>query len=441
MPRADWAPPQFFIAGLPTPQKHDYPSPEPYEHSISGKQGIRRMQEIKPFPQMLTAVQEMSLCKFVVSFLLACCGCYVYYLTFDFTLTKTYDFTVSIALEAGIDAPKRVSLYYQLLMIFGCVYIAAYKIMDKLLDILQQTLQEPQLRFVLQNGILLGSGLVALLSLQFIFPYPTPYIIAVLSIIIFMFIALYLIHYSRSAPFTINIVAFCTSLVARINAGIRNLSPATYINLWMAFACAATLFLSISRKDEIKPNPFFYVSLGIFCGSLLLSGLYKIAKNFPGLFSSKYLSRTAGLLSKALHPDTNTALIFILLLALQFLFRAAFLFPSNISFFSWHPFILSCLLYILTIFLQNTCQFSGRLFFSLFPLLCGPFCYTFSAEVQYFLSKWVIINTYHIFLSLIFLLCLSSYLLWSINKEFNKDALLKSLYLPILFCTLYICAA
>ncbi|WP_165080269.1 hypothetical protein [Desulfovibrio sp. ZJ746] len=399
------------------------------------------MQELSSFPQLLTGRQEMSLCKFVVSFLLACCGCYVYYLTFDFTLTKTYDFTVSIALEAGVDAPKRVSLYYQLLAIFCCVYIAAYKVVDKLLAILQQTLQEHQLRFVLQNGILLGSGLVALLSLQFIFPNPTPYFIGVLSVFIAIFAALYLAHYSRLSLVAHRLTGFCIALRSRINAVIQNLSPVTYVHLWMAFACAATLFLSISRKGEIKPNPFFYVALGIFCASITLTCLGKVAKNFPGFFSSRQLSRVTRFLSRAVQPDTNTALIFLLLLSLQFLFRAVFLFPANISFFSWNPFILSCLLYMVTIFLQASRPFTGRLFFALSPLLWGPFCYTFSAEVQYFLSKWAIINTYHIFLSLIFLLCLGSYFLLLLNKDFNKDALLKYLYLPIVFCTLYICAA
>lgn len=399
------------------------------------------MQELKSFPHLLTDEREMFFCKFVVSLLLACCACYVYYLTFDFTLTKPYDFTVSIALESGVDAPKRVSLYYHLLVIFSCVYVAAYKIADKLLVRLQKKLQERQLRFILQNCILLCSGLVALLSLQFIFPNPRPYFLGVLSALIIIFIVFYLSHCSKFAHFKDSINDFCAASLTRINTYIKNLSPATYVNLWMAFACVATLILSISRKGEIKPFPVFYVALGIFCANLTLAGICRLANTIPRLFFAKFFTTGITSGSKTFSGDTSTALIFILLLSLQFLIRALFIFPYNISFFSWHPFILSYILYLLAIFLQNTYSFSPRLFFALFPLLLLPFSYTFSAEVQYFLTKWTIISTYHIFLFLNFLLFLSSCFIWSLHKEVKTISLLKFLYLPILVCTLYGCSA
>lgn len=401
---------------------------------------MRRMQETQPLPTLWTDAREMFLCKFIISFLLACTCCYLYYLTFDFTLTKTYDFTVSISLEAGVDAPKRVPLYYQLLAIFCCVYIAAYKITDKILVRLQKTLQARQLRFLLQNCIIICSGIVALLSLQFIFPNPRPYFRGILSILIIIFIAFNLAHFSIFASFKNFIINFCAVTATRINTYIKNLSPAAYVNLWMTFACVATLLLSMSKKGEIKPIPFFYVALGIFCANLTLAGMRKITKISSRFFPSKNFNPKKIFYSKTFSADTTTALIFILLLSLQFIIRALFTFPNNISFFSWHPFILSYVLYLLVIYLQNKFHFSERLLFSLSPLLLLPFCYTFSAEVQYFFTKWAIFNTYHIFLFLIFLLFLGSFFIWSFNKKFNCGTLLKYLYLPILFCTLYVCS-
>lgn len=379
----------------------------------------------------------MPLCKFLVSLLLACCGCYLYYLNFDLTLTKTYDYTVSIALESGIDAPKRVSLYYQLLIIFSCVYIASYKIINILLAILQKTFQAPQLRFWLQNCIILCSGLLVLLSLQFIFPNPAIYYIRIIGILLCIFLVLYLLHFSKSSLITRYIHFYYSAILVRIRTCVKNFSPNVYINLWMAFACVATLFLSVSVQGETKLLPIFYVALGIFCGNLTLIAICRLAKNSHYFILSKYFTPRSGTVAPLIQADTNAALIFILLLSLQFLVRALFLFPNNISFFSWHPFILSYALFILAIIIKNTYPLPKRLCVGLSPFLCIPFCYTLSAEIQYFFSKWTIINTYYIFLFLIFVLCISSFFILRINTGFNKAALLKYVYIPIVFCTLY----
>ncbi|MDR0724051.1 MAG: hypothetical protein LBF23_02575, partial [Endomicrobium sp.] len=188
------------------------------------------------------------------------------------------------------------------------------------------------------------------------------------------------------------------------------------------------IIISLAMPSLIDRSNYIFLPL-----LLPLTGIFILC--FLFLFNNYYKNIK---LNNYILYDTETFLIFIILFYFIFFFKTLFFDIKLILFFGDFIYItpLVAALWHFSIIIRNKFKNNiNKILTSLIPLVFLPFYYTFSAEFQYFLSKFVIMPTKFIYL---FFCAITIFFIFYFKRIKPKSAgfLAKYYYFPSLIVVL-----
>lgn len=353
----------------------------------------------------------LSIVTILSSAAIASLVCVTFFFQQNFKLEKLPSFAIGDALLAGVDSPKRQTVYYAMILLFVITYIISQKIIRYAL-----TAFSNKFRFFLDFFL---------------------YVLLFSSVSLLTFIPFYLsgsyISQYQCIFFNISVCAF-SLILFKLVYSMHQTFIRRFINLfyWTLFFLVITTALQISifiRTKDISLTFYSHAIQGVMVGIFLL------------VICSLYLKKRGKmrLLARLAPKRYINISLFIIIASAEFIIHSLINASNPISLFgtSKYAFFASlfCFLgcFIIPAFIIN-CR---KTCIVLSPFVIAPFFYTFCSEVQFFLTKWFFIPTYVIYnFSLLFLLIISL-VIWWFRPKIKMGCLLKYWYYPIIILTVY----
>lgn len=338
---------------------------------------------------------------------------YIAFLMFPFELTRTYDQAISLPMLFGVDAPRRQTAYFTLLLLFPIAFSSGYFLIQRIFT--QMEKRGGLGRYKVLLGICVISCLCCLATISFRLSHEPPRLRFYPYIV---FAVLVLVTLTSTFHIQISSSPFIHSLKRAISPCIA--SKDWQFLGWMSVFLVYCLIRGFVFKDN-GANYLYRLILGLLSGEAL--GLIAQAMNKKktiGLFSERQVG------------------IFLLLSALLFFVTCIYEAPAGILFLSvpGTPSRLSiaavAILWLLSSKIDDAFCKSTRLLSVGAPMLLLPAFYTFSAEIQYFLTKYAIISTKAIYSTLFGLLVIACAFIYLLNYRLKLSNLLRYWYYPAL---------
>lgn len=339
----------------------------------------------------------------------------------SFELTKTYQQSIGLAMLAGVDAPKRQTVYFGLLLLFAVTFFVGEKLVRVVLEKLAQ--QRTLDKYALTLDCMTVGGLGVIVALVAFFSQKK------------LLVAL-------AGAVGIGLLPYLQKIIAKIknttqHAKMRKtlctkLTPDKNVLGWLLVFIAASVFARGYFGSAAEP--VCRLALGLAIGHGVTFGIRKIrGKTRPDDIA----------LRKCGHID-DTAAYFILLAMLLFTVVVVLTNSpdSPVALFGVRQVSIAIVaaMWLAASYIREQLGDNQRLITAGAPLALLPLLYLTSAELQYFLSKWHIVATVTIFYCAIIGGIIASILIEKFVRPRRSKTLLRYWYYPLMLATLYIAA-